>query len=185
MLVDVSTVLPCPIADVVTHVKTPRLLEYVAKPIVRFVPVSPNPFPAVWPEGTHWVKLRLLGFIPFGRQAVVISYPPYPNGFSVRDSGHSHLIARWDHTITHRTCIRRDALSRSRRHRGGSIDADHLGICADLLPPPSAALAQTCATCIRIWRPLTPACTGRAREQCRRRRSTFGDCGQQGGLMLA
>lgn len=100
MLVDVSTVLPCPMADVVAHVKTPRLLEYVAKPMVRFVPVSPNSFPAVWPEGTLWVKPRLLGFIPFGKHAVVISYPPHPNGFSVRDNGHSRLLARWDHMIT-------------------------------------------------------------------------------------
>ena len=100
MLVDVSTILPCPIADVIVHVRTPRLLEYVAKPIVRFVPLSPDAFPAVWQEGTYWVKLRLLGFIPFGRQAVVITYLPHPNGFSARDNGHSRLIARWDHTIT-------------------------------------------------------------------------------------
>jgi hypothetical protein len=99
MIVDIGTILDCSIDEAVTHVKTPRLLEFVAAPLVRFVPVSPRVFPAVWSTGEYLVSLRLLGVVPFVKQAIVISMPATETGFTVRDAGHSALINTWDHLI--------------------------------------------------------------------------------------
>ena len=99
MHVDISTNLPCKLDDVILHVKSSRLLLYVAKPMVSFVPITPTQLPQVWTEGTYWVSLFLFGIIPFGRQAVVISYPSSVP-FTLRDNGYSALIRKWDHVIT-------------------------------------------------------------------------------------
>jgi len=82
------------------EVMTTRLLLYVARPMVFFSPVDAAGFPASWAPGTHWVKLTLFGFVPFGRQAIVISLPAVDRGFAVRDAGYSRLIRVWDHLIT-------------------------------------------------------------------------------------
>ena len=100
MIVDISTILECSIDEAVAHVKTPRLLEFVAAPVVRFDPVSPPVFPEVWSAGEYSVALRLFGVVPFGKQAIVISVPPTETGFAIRDAGHSALINTWDHLIT-------------------------------------------------------------------------------------
>ena len=75
MIVDISTMLTCSIDEAVSHLKTPRLLEFVASPLVRFVPVRPPVFPEVWSTGEYSVALRLFGVVPFGTQAIVIARP--------------------------------------------------------------------------------------------------------------
>lgn len=104
MKVDLTTVLSCSFEQAVAHVQTTRLLQYVAHPLVNFSPVGEAGFPALWTVGTHWVNLRLLGVIPLGRQAIVISFPSGESGFRLRDSGHSALITAWDHLITIEQC---------------------------------------------------------------------------------
>ena len=99
MLVDISTYLPCNPNDAIEHVNSPRLLVYVAKPLVKFVPIEPLQLPLAWTDGTYWVSLHLFGVIPLGRQAVVISHPSSAI-FTLRDNGHSALIRKWDHVIT-------------------------------------------------------------------------------------
>jgi hypothetical protein len=100
MKIDLTTVLPCCLDDAVAHVMSTRLLQYVAHPLVSFSPVTDTSFPETWTEGTHWVRLRLFGFLPVGRQAIVISKASLPRGFAIRDAGHSALIPVWDHLIT-------------------------------------------------------------------------------------
>ena len=100
MIVDVSTFLPSAPKEIERHLRTPRVLIYVAAPLVKFIPCGTRQLPELWEEGTYWVSLRLFGFIPFGKQAVVISFPDTSNGFSIRDNGHSMFIKRWDHRIT-------------------------------------------------------------------------------------
>lgn len=68
--------------------------------MVTFQPIEPAPLPEFWVEGTHWVKLLLFGFLPLGRQAIVISFPAVDDIFMLRDNGYSALINQWDHTIT-------------------------------------------------------------------------------------
>ena len=75
MIVDFSTMLTCSIDEAVSHLKTPRLLEFVASPLVRFLPVRPPVFPEVWSTGEYSVALRLFGVVPFGKQAIVIARP--------------------------------------------------------------------------------------------------------------
>ena len=84
MYLDISTFLDCSPEQAAANAKTPRLLEFVASPLVEFKPVSPSTFPEFWTEGTHWVSMRILGFLPFGTQAIVISYPPSAEGFLLR-----------------------------------------------------------------------------------------------------
>lgn len=100
MRVNLSTPLACDWQQAAAQARTPRLLQHVSAPLVRFTPIDPPVFPEILLPRTHWVGLRLLGCIPFGRQAIVISYPPTAHGFVMRDAGHSRLVRRWDHTIT-------------------------------------------------------------------------------------
>lgn len=123
MKVDLATVLPCNVEDATAHIMSTRLLQYVAHPLVSFSPVTGTRFPATWTEGTHWVRVKLLGFLPLGRQAIVISTPPLPGGFAVRDSGHSALIPVWDHLIT------------IEPHQSGVLYRDQVEVSARVLTP--------------------------------------------------
>jgi len=73
---------------------------HITTPLVNFLPCGTMQLPQVWEEGTYWVSVRIFGFIPIGKQAIVITYPETPKGFSIRDNGHSMLIKKWDHRIT-------------------------------------------------------------------------------------
>lgn len=113
MRVDISTRLPCPAETAARHVKTPALHGYVSRPLLTFVPRSPDELPEVWSEGTYRVSMYLLGKIPLGRQAIVISFPEAEDtGFCVRDNGHGGMARKWDHWVTIRPagggCIYRD-----------------------------------------------------------------------------
>lgn len=143
MVVDVSTYLPAEPGEIEAHLRTSRLLQYVASPVVKFIPCEAAQLPARWEEGTYWVALRLFGLIPFGKQAVVISLPESASGFSVRDNGYSKLIKKWDHRIT---------LDPSGT---GTLYRDHVIVEAGLLTPFIWAFAQLfCRHRQRRWRKL-------------------------------
>lgn len=99
MVVDVGTWLACTPDEAWRHVRTRRLLEYVAAPLVRFVPEQEMP-DEISSEGTYRVRMYLFGLVPLGWQAIVISFPEHDGGFCLRDNGFSPLISRWDHVIT-------------------------------------------------------------------------------------
>ncbi len=94
MKVTVSTDLPCTLQDAIRHVMTPRLLQYVSHPIVHFKPINPSSFPDIWAPETYWVGLKLFGFLPFGKQAIVISLRESKDRFCMRDAGHSAFIPK-------------------------------------------------------------------------------------------
>jgi hypothetical protein len=100
MNVDISCILPCTLEQAVSQVQTTRLLRHISSPLVVFSTLTGDPFPEKWTMGTHWVRLTLLGVIPFGTQAIVLSSPPVSSGFALRDAGYGRLIAVWDHLIT-------------------------------------------------------------------------------------
>lgn len=100
MKVDFTTELACPLGEAITHAITTRLLKFIAYPLVHFTPIEPRPWPATWAEGTYWVGVRILGLVPFGKQAIVISLPESADGFRLRDYGHSTLVKVWDHTTS-------------------------------------------------------------------------------------
>lgn len=123
MFVDLSTPLACDWQQATAEACTPRLLQHVSAPLVRFTPTDPPVFPEVLLPATYWVRLRLLGCVPFGRQAIVISYPPTAHGFTMHDAGHSRLVRQWEHTITILPAP------------GGAIYRDRVDIRAGVLTP--------------------------------------------------
>ncbi len=125
MQVDLATQLPCTLAEVIAQVRTPRLLRQVASPLLSFSPLAPAEFPDTWSEGTYWVKLKLFGVLPIGRQAIVITYPQTENAqiFMLRDNGYSPLISKWDHLIT------------AQEVNGGTLYRDSVTIKAGVLTP--------------------------------------------------
>ncbi len=100
MKVDISTFLACSPEEVERHARRPGLFAYVAAPMVRFTPIGGAPLPETWEEGTYWISVRMFGVIPFGKQAIVVTFPAVTEGFSLRDNGYSGLIKEWDHLIT-------------------------------------------------------------------------------------
>lgn len=100
MQIDLSTELDGKLDQAIATARTTRLLRFVAHPLIEFTPIGSRTWPDFWTVGTHWVSLRILGFLPVGQQAIVISYPESPDGFVMRDNGHSALVKQWDHTIS-------------------------------------------------------------------------------------
>ncbi|MFV0300380.1 MAG: hypothetical protein ACK5IP_05805 [Paracoccus sp. (in: a-proteobacteria)] len=79
----------------------PRLLVYVAHPMIRFVPIRPARFPETWLDGEYLVGLRWRGLVPIGRQTVRISHPaPAEGQWLMLDDGGGTLIRRWRHLVS-------------------------------------------------------------------------------------
>lgn len=105
MRVHVSTILDCTPEKAWQEVQTSKLLDYVAAPLVRFVPQQPAAFPAIWQDGKYQVQMRVLGWIPFGKHWIVISHPaadstPGQQHYELLDDGYGDLISTWRHLIT-------------------------------------------------------------------------------------
>jgi hypothetical protein len=62
----VSSEIPIDVDSAWANVKTPALLQFVAKGMIRFKAVE-NEFPKRWSVGqTYRAKMRIFGLIPFG-----------------------------------------------------------------------------------------------------------------------
>lgn len=122
-----STRIDLPPATVWAEVQTAPLLQHIAWPMLRFIPVGETSLDAFRPGGRYQVKLRLFGFIPFGTQWIVTSLHEPEIGEwpkQLRDNGYSALISKWDHWIT----ITPDA-------DGGTHYNDDVEISAGILTP--------------------------------------------------
>ena len=127
MRVSRSTRIDLPPATVWAEVQTAPLLQYIAWPMLRFLPVGEISLDAFQPGGRYQVKLRLFGFIPLGTQWIVTSLHEPETGDwpkRLRDNGYSALISKWDHWIT----IAPDAT-------GGVHYSDDVEISAGILTP--------------------------------------------------
>lgn len=146
MQVDISTDLECSMDDAITHAVTTRLLNFVAYPLVQFTPLEPYIWPQTWAEGTYWVGVRIFGFVPFGKQAIVISYPASGAGFLLRDNGDSALLKVWDHTISISTINGRTRYRDTVTVHAGllSVHAAGLVVRTGVLPAPPTAVAAAC-----------------------------------------
>lgn len=116
------------------EVQTAGLLQHIAWPLVRFIPVDDAAFERFQPGGRYQVKLRLFGMIPFGTQWIVTSLheaddSEWPK--RMRDNGCSALIAKWDHWITI-----------SPHQDGGTCYSDEVEVSAGVLTPFIGAFAQ-------------------------------------------
>ncbi|MBI5589142.1 MAG: hypothetical protein HY881_01535 [Deltaproteobacteria bacterium] len=82
------------------EVLKPRLLDFVAYPMLRFEYLDPATRPAIWNPGNYLVDMRVLGLIPFGTQVIGIEIPDDTGAVrQLRDNGHSRLIRTWDHRV--------------------------------------------------------------------------------------
>lgn len=103
MKVLLATTIDLPPSTVWVQVQTASLLQHIAWPLVRFIPVDRMSFSTFKPGGRYQVKLRLFGLVPFGTQWIVTSlHEPEIGDWPkrLRDNGHSALIETWDHWIT-------------------------------------------------------------------------------------
>jgi hypothetical protein len=115
MKVRLETKLPVPAEAAFAAVTTPRLLEHVAAPLLRFRPLDPPAFPDRWTPGRYRVAMRAFGLVPLGRQWIEISFlePDAEGARGVRDNGSGDLVRVWDHLIRIRrldgeSCLYRD-----------------------------------------------------------------------------
>lgn len=103
MKLRLSTVFNAPIEQVFEQVKTPRLLQYIAYPLIEFRPVEPAVFPEVWTVGDYRVEMRFLSLISMGEQSIRIRLEPAQQipgqRYQLLDDGYSRLIQRWHHLI--------------------------------------------------------------------------------------
>jgi hypothetical protein len=134
MKLRLSTRIDLPPAEVWQLVQTPRLLDFVAAPLMRFEylePLRPRRFEA---GGRCLARLRIFGIVPFGTQWIVTSLDEPAEGAwprRLRDDGHGALIAMWDHWITVAPDI-----------GGGTRYTDELEVRAGALTPFVWAFAQ-------------------------------------------
>lgn len=93
--------LECAPIDAIQHVRTPRLLEYVAAPWIRFEAVDPPVLPDEWePGGRYLVRMKLFGVVPLGTQVIGIrAVEQRGERLLVHDLGTSALVRVWDHRI--------------------------------------------------------------------------------------
>ncbi|MEO1173868.1 MAG: hypothetical protein AAFX94_17745 [Myxococcota bacterium] len=102
MRVKIRTNLPAPSERVRELVIKPATLFYISSPILRFR--AQEPPPETFETMTYVFSMFAFGFIPLGRQAVVVerpaSHPEASDGaWILRDNGHGQLVQRWDHYI--------------------------------------------------------------------------------------
>ena len=81
-------------------VQTSNLLQYVAKGLIKFVPVD-NKFPEVWIEGME-VKTRMLffGFVPFGGIHVLKFMKIDDEQHELITNEHDKAAKIWNHKIS-------------------------------------------------------------------------------------
>jgi hypothetical protein len=86
------------------EVLSPKLLQFVAKPFLHFVPLKPSVFPTQWENAAYLTSLRAFGILPLGTQWIVTSIERMDTAlgqqsYTLRDNGHSPMISTWDHWI--------------------------------------------------------------------------------------
>ncbi len=91
---------PAPIEKVWGLLQRSDTLVHVAAPLLTFRHLT-GPFPEIWVDGHHEVKLRFLGFVPLGRQSIDIRIEQQPNDvYTILDAGSGRIAKVWDHLIT-------------------------------------------------------------------------------------
>ena len=96
----VSTEIPMSLQKIWANVKTPALLQFVAKGMIKFKPAESG-LPIQWEAGqTYGVHMRIFGFIPFGGThfLYIEKIDDTKHILSTKEWDQSAKI--WNHTIT-------------------------------------------------------------------------------------
>lgn len=100
MFARISTQLACTESQLWQYIIKPDSLQFVASPILTFVPIEPGVFDGEWKVGRDYpLKLYFLKVIPLGVHTIhLVKVDKDKNLISSRESG---LLARvWNHTIS-------------------------------------------------------------------------------------
>jgi hypothetical protein len=99
MIARISTYLPCSEGELWAKIVDPKSLQFVASPILHFIPARNNELDSQWKVGRDYVlKLYLFGFLPLGNHTIrLINIDRSENNIESREIG---LLANiWNHTI--------------------------------------------------------------------------------------
>lgn len=99
MIARISTNLPCSEEQLWEKITDPKSLQFVASPVLKFIPVGKNDLDKEWELNQDYnLNLYLFGFIPLGRHRIrVVNIDRGKNKIESSESG---LLARvWNHTI--------------------------------------------------------------------------------------
>lgn len=99
MLAHISTHLSCTESELWRKIIEPKSLQFVASPILSFVPVEPGLLEGDWEVGRDYpLKLYFLKFIPLGRHIIHLTkIDKAHNTISSRERG--LLAPVWNHNI--------------------------------------------------------------------------------------
>jgi len=99
MLARISTHLACTESALWEKIIEPKSLQFVASPLLSFVPVAPGEFDGEWVVGRDYpLKLYFFGFIPMGRHIIRLAkIDRDANTISSREKG--LLAPVWNHNI--------------------------------------------------------------------------------------
>lgn len=97
----VESVFNCEMEQVIKYVKRSDTLDFIASPILKFIPIDPDRYPVQWENGKYQVKMKLFSLIPFGKQYIHIEKVKEndPVEYIIRDNGSGDIIRKWDHWI--------------------------------------------------------------------------------------
>ena len=128
-LLTVSSVLPMPLADAWERVQMPALLQFVARGMIRFLPL--DSLPQRWKAGqTYRVRMRLFGFLPFGGVHHLHVESVDAGSATIQTREWNAMIPVWQHRI------------RLRAVEGGVHYEDRILIYAGLLSLPVTLFAS-------------------------------------------
>jgi len=102
MIARIRTILPCTESELWQKISQPRSLQYVASPILVFVPARGDELTSEWQIGrVYRLKLYFLKLIPLGWHTIrLVKMDKKANTISSRESG---LLAQvWNHNISFR-----------------------------------------------------------------------------------
>lgn len=99
-ILTVQSVIPMPINDVWAKTKTPALLQFVAKGMIRFKPTDGG-FPPQWQvDSTYSTKMRLFGFLPFGGKHYLLITKVDDENKIISTHEWDRRAKVWNHDIT-------------------------------------------------------------------------------------
>jgi hypothetical protein len=101
MIINIETELKISYETIIKYIHLSKTLDYIAKPLLIFEPENRDEYPNIWVNGKYQVRMKLFGFLPFGKQNFVIEKVKenHSDEFIFRDNGYGDFIATWDHWI--------------------------------------------------------------------------------------
>lgn len=96
----VRSTIPMPIEQAWENVKTPALLQFIAKGMIKFKTVG-EPLPKYWEVGqTYAVRMRIFGFLPFGGIHYLHIESIEEAGYRLSTREWDQAAKVWNHDIT-------------------------------------------------------------------------------------